>query len=171
MKYCITIVCLLAILWGFAPSAMSASQSNTFTVLFLMAESKNDLGWNYRHYEELKTTLHSLGKVVESSDLYYKVQVGNDTLQVFIIEKIGYEENNITEIARRGIKQDNPNLVIGTWFNSAKAMATLAEEYPDIKFVHISGYPLVTSNGKNFSTAFLRMEQADFVMGYIEGLS
>jgi basic membrane lipoprotein Med (substrate-binding protein (PBP1-ABC) superfamily) len=157
----------------FIPAIAQAENPKTevFTVLFLQAESKTDLGWNYRHYEELLITLNTLGKIVESEDLYYKVQRNDGKfLQVYIIEKCGYDENSITETTRKGIMQDKPDMVIGTWFNSAKAMASLAEEYPDIKFVHISGYPFVTSNGKNFSTAFLRMEWADYVMGYIVGL-
>ena len=50
------------------------------------------------------------------------------------------------------------------------AVSRLAEEFPNILFEHASGYPSVQSNGTNFSTYFIRMEQGDYVSGYVAGL-
>jgi len=63
-----------------------------------------------------------------------------------------------------------PKMIFGTWFNAAVTFDKLAKEFPDVLFEHCSGYPMVKSNGKNFSTYFVRQEQGDYVAGYVVGL-
>ena len=45
-------------------------------------------------------------------------------------------------------------------------MATVAEEFPDITFVHISGYK---SNMKNFGNLFGAMEDMKYLAGMVAG--
>ena len=45
-------------------------------------------------------------------------------------------------------------------------MATVAEEFPDINFLHVSGYK---SNGKNFGNMFGGMETIKYMAGMIAG--
>jgi basic membrane protein A and related proteins len=140
---------------------------NDKTITFLMADSQTDSGWNFAHWRGIEY-LKTMGKVISDDPQGFKVDTGKGILTVRMIQNIGYNPADIDRIAREMV--NTSDLMVGTWFDSKDAMATLAEEYPDKYFVHDSGYPFVKSNGKNFSTYFIRIENSDAVMGYGLGL-
>ncbi len=153
----------------FSLSLTAAAQDNTYKVVFLLADSPTDQGWNAAHYRGIEM-LKDLGTVESEDGLSFNVGLEDGTtLAVQVIEKVGYNDADIERVARQAINQ-GANYIFGTWFDSMGAMSRLAEEFPDILFEHGSGYPLVQSNGTNFSTYFIRMEQGDYVAGYVAGL-
>src|SRR5690606_14994115 len=90
-------------------------------------------------------------------------------LNVQVVENVGYNDADIERVARQVLNQ-GADYVFGTWFDSQGAMSRLAEEFPDVLFEHGSGYPFVQSNGTNFSTYFIRIEESDYAVGYLAGL-
>lgn len=160
------LIMCLAVLIASTVSPIFA-EGNDKTLTFLMADSKSDNGWGLAHYNGIQQ-IKSLGKVIEENDMVFKVDTGNGVLTVQMVTNIGYNPGDIERVAREVVTQSD--LTIGTWFDSKDAMALLASEYPDKYFVHVSGYPFVQSNGTNFSTYFIRIENSDAVMGYGLGL-
>ncbi len=146
------------------PVLVPDSQVAEWTVTFLQADSASDNGWNAASWRGIQK-LGELGVVTKTGDYNFDVAlVDGGILHVKTVTNIYYNPVDIERTAR-AVVQDGADMVIGTWFDSAFAMAMLAEEFPDVKFVHISGFPVVKSNGKNFSTYFIRMEQGDYVAG------
>ena len=70
-------------------------------------------------------------------------------------------EQVFRSLARKGF-----NLILGTSFGYMDPMATVAEEFPDIAFVHVSGYK---SNLKNFGNLFGAMEDMKYLAGMLAG--
>jgi basic membrane protein A len=147
---------------------LESETATTFKVTFLMADSPTDRGFNAAHYrgiEQLKT----LGKVVETNNLSFKVQLPDDRiLDVSVVEKVGYNDADIERVLR-SVLNAGAQMVFGTWWDSQGAIARLAEERPDVLFEHCSGYPQTKSNDRNLSTYFSREEQGDYVAGYVVG--
>ena len=64
-------------------------------------------------------------------------------------------------LARKGF-----DLILGTSFGYMDPMATVAEEFPDQTFIHVSGYK---SNNKNFGNLFGAMEDMKYLAGMVAG--
>lgn len=159
-----TLVVLLVFILAMAmllPSAQAADP-NVFKVVFLMAETPEDHGWNGAHWRGIQE-LKQLGAVVNDSSTGFTVQLAaGRLLEVSTIQKIGYAAADIERFATQAVK-NGANLVVGTWWDSGPVLAALAEQYPDVLFEHISGYPFIKSNGHNLSTFFIKQEQGGYV--------
>lgn len=157
----VTVLFIVLSLLLFA-TAVSA-QEDEFKVVFLMAESPQDHGWNNAHWrgiQELKT----LGELIEETDTGFVIKLPDERLlDVSTIQNVGYNETDIKRVAENVSR--TANMVFGTWYNSARPLAELAEVFPNVLFEHCSGYPLIKSNGRNLSTYFIRQEQGDYVSG------
>ena len=70
-------------------------------------------------------------------------------------------ETVMRSLARKGF-----DLIIGTTFEYGSTMAALAEEFPKVNFLHVSGYQ---SNGKNYGNLFGAMEDMKYIGGMIAG--
>jgi basic membrane protein A len=70
-------------------------------------------------------------------------------------------EQVFRSLARKGF-----NLIFGTSFGYMDPMETVAGEFPDTMFVHISGFK---SNGKNFGNLFGAMENMKYLAGMLAG--
>jgi basic membrane protein A len=107
----------------------------------------DDGGWSQAHYEGLQYVCNN----VPNSHVAYieNVPEGADSEQVF------------RSLSRKGF-----NFIIGTSFGYMDPMATVAEEFPDITFLHLTGYK---SNGKNFGNFFGAMEDFKLLAGMIAG--
>ena len=135
----------------------------------MLADSPSDQGWNAAHYRGIEQ-IKELGEVVEENGLSFNVALEDGTiLEVQVVENIGYNDADIERVARQVIN-GGADYVFGTWFDSMGAISRLAEEFPDVLFEHGSGYPFVASNDTNFSTYFIRIEEGDYVAGYVAGL-
>jgi basic membrane protein A len=70
-------------------------------------------------------------------------------------------EQTFRSLARKGF-----DFIIGTSFGYMDPMATVAEEFPDQTFLHLTGYK---SNGKNFGNFFGAMEDFKYLAGMLAG--
>ncbi len=149
-------------------SHLSAENPQVFKVVFMLADSPTDNGWNAAHYRGI-VQLKTLGEVTETSGLSFKVKLADGrTLDVSVIEKVGYSDADIERVLRSALER-GAHLVFGTWWDSQWALSRLAEERADVLFEHCSGYPMTKSNGRNLSTYFIKQEQGDYVAGYVVG--
>jgi basic membrane protein A and related proteins len=122
-------------------------EKGKFNVAAVLIGPHDDGGWSQAHYEGLVY----VEKNVPNSHVAYieNVPEGADSEQVF------------RSLARKGF-----NLILGTSFGYMDPMATVAEEFPNITFVHISGYK---SNMKNFGNLFGAMEDMKYLAGMLAG--
>lgn len=118
-----------------------------FNVGMVLIGPHDDGGWSQAHYEGLEYVAQN----VENVHVAYieNVPEGADSEQVF------------RSLARKGF-----NLIFGTSFGFMDPMETVAEEFPDSYFIHISGYK---SNGTNFGNLFGAMENMKYLAGMIAG--
>ncbi len=122
-------------------------QEGKFNIAMVLIGPHNDGGWSQAHYEGLEYVQNN----VEGVHTAYieNVPEGADSEQVF------------RSLARKGFK-----LILGTSFGFMDPMAAVAEEFPDLMFVHVSGYK---SNGKNFGNMFGAMESMKYLAGMVAG--
>ncbi len=107
----------------------------------------NDNGWSQAHYEGLQYVCEH---VPDAHVAYIElVPEGADSEQVF------------RSLSRKGF-----NFIIGTSFGYMDPMAAVAEEFPDITYLHLTGYK---SNGKNFGNFFGAMEDFKYLAGMLAG--
>ena len=118
-----------------------------FNVAMVLIGPHDDGGWSQAHYEGLQ---YICQHVANSHVAYIElVPEGADSEQVF------------RSLSRKGF-----NFIIGTSFGYMDPMATVAEEFPDITYLHLTGYK---SNGKNFGNFFGAMEDFKYLAGMIAG--
>ena len=118
-----------------------------FNIAMVLIGPHDDGGWSQAHYEGLQ---YMCDHIPDSHVAYIElVPEGATSEQVF------------RSLARKGF-----NFIIGTSFGYMDPMATVAEEFPDITFLHLTGYK---SNGKNFGNFFGAMEDFKFMAGMLAG--
>ena len=107
----------------------------------------DDGGWSQAHYEGLQYLCEN----VPGTHVAYieNVPEGADSEQVF------------RSLSRKGF-----NFIIGTSFGYMDSMETVAEEFPDITYLHLTGYK---SNGTNFGNFFGAMEDLKYLAGMLAG--
>ena len=118
-----------------------------FNVAMVLIGPHNDGGWSQAHYDGLTY----LCEHVANTHVAYieNVPEGTDSEQVF------------RSLARKGF-----DFIIGTSFGYMDPMATVAEEFPDQTFLHLTGYK---SNGKNFGNLMGAVEDMKFLAGMLAG--
>ena len=122
-------------------------EAGKFNVAMVLIGPHDDGGWSQAHYEGLQYVCQHMA---DSHVAYIElVPEGADSEQVF------------RSLARKGF-----NFIIGTSFGYMDPMATVAEEFPDITFLHLTGYK---SNGKNFGNFFGAMEDFKYLAGMLAG--
>jgi len=118
-----------------------------FNVAMVLIGPHDDGGWSQAHYEGLQYLCQNLaGSHVAYVEL---VPEGTDSEQVF------------RSLSRKGF-----NFIIGTSFGYMDPMATVAKDFPDITYLHLTGYK---SNGKNFGNFFGAMEDFKYLAGMLAG--
>ena len=113
-------------------------------VAFVYVAPIGDLGWTWAH-EQGRLMLEEMG--IETAFIE-NVPEGPDAERV------------IRDFAEKGY-----DLIITTSFGYMDPTVTVAEEYPDTWFVHISGY----KTAENVSTVFGRIYQPRFLSGLVAG--
>jgi basic membrane protein A len=113
---------------------------------FVYVAPIGDLGWTYAH-DEGRLALEEAG--VETAFIE-NVPEGPDAERV------------IRDFAEKGY-----DLIFTTSFGFMDPTVTVAEEYPDTWFVHISGY----KTAPNLSTVFGRIYQPRFLSGLVAGMA
>lgn len=124
-----------------------AIQKDKFNVAMVMIGPHDDGGWSQAHYEGLE---------------YVKEKVEN--VHVAYIENV--PEGADSEQIFRSLSRKGFDLIFGTSFGYMDPMEIVAEEFPDITYIHISGYK---SNMKNFGNLFGAMENMKFLAGMLAG--
>jgi basic membrane protein A len=118
-----------------------------FNVAMVLIGPHDDGGWSQAHYEGLQYLCQN---VADSHVAYIEnVPEGADSEQVF------------RSLSRKGF-----NFIIGTSFGYMDPMETVATEFPDITYLHLTGYK---SNGTNFGNFFGAMEDFKYLAGMIAG--
>ncbi len=118
-----------------------------FNVAMVLIGPHDDGGWSQAHYEGL---LHVCEYLPETHIAYVElVPEGPDAEQVF------------RSLARKGF-----DFVIGTSFGYMDPMGTVAEEFPETTFLHLTGFK---SNGRNFGNFFGAMENYKYLAGILAG--
>jgi len=118
-----------------------------FNVAMVLIGPHDDGGWSQAHYEGLQYICQN---VPDTHVAYMElVPEGADSEQVF------------RSLARKGF-----DFIIGTSFGYMDPMATVAEEYPNTTFLHLTGYK---SNGTNFGNFFGAIEDMKYLAGMLAG--
>ncbi len=107
----------------------------------------DDGGWSQAHYEGLQ---------------YIEENVPN--VHVAYIENV--PEGADAEQIFRALSRKGFDLILGTSFGYMDGMEVVAEEFPDIYYVHLTGYK---SNLKNFGNLMGAMEEMKYLAGMLAG--
>jgi basic membrane protein A and related proteins len=122
-------------------------EEGKFNVAWVLIGPHDDGGWSQSHYEGLDYVAKNMPNV--HTAYIENVPEGADSEQVF------------RSLARKGF-----DLIYGTSFGFMDPMETVASEFPDTTFIHISGYK---SNGTNFGNLFGAMESMKYLAGMLAG--
>jgi basic membrane protein A and related proteins len=118
-----------------------------FNVAVVMLSVHDDGGWSQAQYDGLLYLEENMDDV--HTAYMETVAEGADSEQVF------------RALSRKGF-----DLIIGGSFGYMDPMEAVASEFPDIEYVHISGYK---SNMDNFGNLFGAMEDMKYAAGMIAG--
>jgi len=122
-------------------------QEGKFNVAMVLIGPHDDGGWSQAHYEGLQYLCQNMPNV--------------HVAYVELVPETSDSEQVFRSLSRKGF-----DLVIGTSFGYMDPMATVAEEFPDTTFVHLTGYK---SNGTNFGNLFGSIEDMKYLAGMIAG--
>ena len=123
------------------------AKRDQFNVAWVLIGPHDDGGWSQAHYEGLEYVQQNVDNV--HTAYIENVPEGADSEQVF------------RSLSRKGF-----DLIFGTSFGYMDPMETVAGEFPDTTYVHISGYK---SNGTNFGNLFGAMEDMKYLAGMLAG--
>jgi basic membrane protein A len=124
-----------------------AIEDGKFNVAMVLIGPHDDGGWSQSHYEGLEYIQDNVDEV--HTAYIENVPEGADSEQVF------------RSLSRKGF-----DLIFGTSFGYMDPMEILADEFPDITYIHISGYK---SNMTNFGNLFGAMEDMKYLAGMLAG--
>ena len=130
-----------------APAEEAAGADEPFKVAFVYVAPIGDLGWTYAH---------DLGRLMLEEEF-------GDGIETIFIENV--PEGPEAERVIRDFAQKGNDLIITTSFGYMDPTITVAQEFPDIQFVHISGF----KNADNMSNIFGRMYQPRYLSGLVAG--
>ncbi len=123
-------------------------EAGQFNVAFVYVGPIGDGGWTYAHNEGRVYVDEAMADTVHTAYLE-SVPEGSDAERV------------IRNLARKGF-----NAIFTTSFGYMDPTATVAEEFPDVYFVHVSGFK---KNETNLANLFGGMESLKYLVGMIAG--
>ena len=124
-----------------------AIEKDKFNVAMVLIGPHDDGGWSQSHYEGLE---------------YIRDNV--DNVHVAYIENV--PEGADSEQVFRSLSRKGFDLIFGTSFGYMDPMEIVADEFPEITYIHISGYK---SNMTNFGNLFGAMEDMKYLAGMLAG--
>jgi basic membrane protein A len=122
-------------------------EDGKFNVAMVLIGPHDDGGWSQAHYEGLVYIEENVPNV--HTAYIEHVPEGADSEQVF------------RSLSRKGF-----NLIFGTSFGFGDPMAAVAEEFPDVMFIHLTG---IASNETNFGNLMGAMEDMKYLAGMLAG--
>lgn len=146
MVFVLILITSVTILGGMAQEKKKPAEKK-FKVAFALLSNIHDLGWTTAHYRGIE---------------YLKKQMTGKII-------VEYTENVLaadTERVIRNYAKSGFDMIFGTTIEHMDPMLMVAKDFPNIIFEHCSGY----KTAPNMGTYFARMEQADYLAGYMSGL-
>jgi basic membrane protein A and related proteins len=129
-------------------SAQDATPSDEpFRVAFIYVGPIGDGGYTYAH-DQGRIALGDALPNVETAYLENVLEVQADV-----------------ERAVRGYAEEGYDAIVATSFGHGPGVLAVAPQFPDVQFIHVSGY----QTADNVSTAFGRIEEARYVTGIVAG--
>lgn len=127
--------------------AVPATVDGKFNVAMVLIGPHDDGGWSQAHYEGLEYVAENVPDV----HIAYieNVPEGSESEQVF------------RSLSRKGF-----DLIFGTSFGYMDPMEIVAEEFPNIMYIHLTG---IKSNGENFGNLMGAMENMKYLAGMLAG--
>ncbi|GAB6180469.1 BMP family ABC transporter substrate-binding protein [Desulfotomaculum defluvii] len=123
-----------------------AAQDEKLKVAFIYVGPVGDGGYSYAH---------DLGRQ------YLEKEIPNlETTYIESVPEGADSERVLTELAEKGNK-----VIFATSFGYMDSVIKVAQKYPDVKFLHCSGY----KTAENAGTYFGRMYQARYLTGIVAG--
>lgn len=136
---------------GAESSSSSDATNNDPTKLgFIYIGSINDSGFT---------------EAMHNSTIALEEHFGDD-LEVILSEHTAEDKQTVTSIASNMIDQ-GASIIVGGSFGYMDALEELAEQYPDVTFLHFAGYKM---NDTNFGNYFGAMEEPRYLTGMIAGM-
>jgi basic membrane protein A len=124
------------------------AQTEPLKVGFMLIGTVNDNGWNFGHSEGAKFMKEALGDAVAEPTIVENVPEGPDCERV------------LRELAQSGHK-----LIFATSFGYGDYVIKVAQQFPDVKFEHATGY----QRSDNVATYNARFHEGRAVCGTIAG--
>ncbi|NPV56659.1 MAG: BMP family ABC transporter substrate-binding protein [Anaerolineae bacterium] len=122
-------------------------EEGKFNVAMVLIGPHDDGGWSQAHWEGLE---YIAANVPDTHVAYIEnVPEGADSEQVF------------RALSRKGF-----DLIFGTSFGFGDPMAAVAEEFPDVMYIHLTG---IASNESNFGNLMGAMEDMKYLAGMLAG--
>ncbi|MBN2047148.1 MAG: BMP family ABC transporter substrate-binding protein [Anaerolineaceae bacterium] len=122
-------------------------QDGKFNIAMVLIGPHDDGGWSQSHYEGLEYVQANMADV--------------HTAYIEMVPEGADAEQVVRSLARKGF-----DLIYGTSFGYMDSMETVAEEFPNIMFIHVSGYK---SNTTNFGNLMGAMENMKYLAGVLAG--
>jgi basic membrane protein A len=122
-------------------------EEGKFNVAMVLIGPHDDGGWSQAHFEGLEFIEENIDDV--HTAYIENVPEGADSEQIF------------RSLSRKGF-----DLIFGTSFGYMDPMETVAGEFPDTMYIHISG---IKSNMTNFGNLFGAMENMKYLAGMLAG--
>jgi basic membrane protein A len=122
-------------------------EEGKFNVAMVLIGPHDDGGWSQAHFEGLEFIEENIDDV--HTAYIENVPEGADSEQIF------------RSLSRKGF-----DLIFGTSFGYMDPMETVAGEFPDSMYIHISG---IKSNMTNFGNLFGAMENMKYLAGMLAG--
>jgi len=126
-------------------AATEAPAKEKLKVAFVYIGVPGDAGWTYMHDQGRKELEAALGDQVE-------------TTAVENVPEGPAGKKTFEDLARQGYK-----LIFGTSFGYMDQMLEVAKEFPDVKFMHATGY----KTSDNMGTYFGAAEEARYLAGMV----
>lgn len=113
----------------------------------------NNEGYSKAHIDGINTAAQKLG--ITADQIIWKYSIG--------------ESSAVTDSGKQLIA-DGCNLVISNSYGHQSYMSALAKEYPDVKFIAMTGDTAASDNLPNFSNAFTKVYESRYVAGVVAGM-
>lgn len=152
LSLALILVLSLSLLVGCGGSSTSTEEgaADPITVGFIYVGPVGDGGF---------TDAHDKGR------LYLEEQMG-DKVKTIYQENVPETMQDVKNAAKIMI-DEGASIIFATSFGFMDAIEELAKEYPDVKFMHFSGYKM---NDTNFGNYFGAMEEARYLSGIVAGM-
>jgi len=124
-----------------------AIEDGKFNVAMVLIGPHDDGGWSQAHYEGLE---------------YVEANVSN--VHTAYIENV--PEGSESEQVFRSLSRKGFDLIFGTSFGYMDPMEIVAEEFPNIMYIHLTG---IKSNMENFGNLMGAMENMKYLAGMLAG--